>query len=403
MIQEYFRIAIRNLRKRPLRSWLTILGVMIGVFMVSALLSLSEGMKESIMRQMRVMGGDLIMVFPGELADPITMFMGGVELSNADLEAVARSRGVESVIPFSMRAEIARHFDSSETAMVVGAPLHDAYQVLAEDMGLSPDEGRWPLRGKREVLVGALVPKQIFPEMRLGDRVLIGGVPFEVAGVLRSLGNRQDDTSFYIDMELFRSVTGVREGAFMALAQISPGEDPLMIAENIRRELQDTRQRRGGADAPDFSVITADEAIMLVNNIMGAIQAGVMALASIAILVGAIGIMNTMYTSVFERTREIGILKAIGAKRRDVVAIFLIEAGIMGLIGGLGGVALGFGVAHAVELYRHVDPGFYIEAYISFTLALSSLTIAFLIGCVSGYLPAKRAALLHPVDALRYE
>lgn len=403
MIREYFLVAFKNLRKRQLRSWLTILGVVIGVFLVSGLLSLSEGMEEAIMRQLRVMGGDLVIIFPGELADLVTVFFGGMQLSDSDLEAIARASGVESVIPFSMKAELVRHFDQSKIALVAGAPLHDAYSVLAEDMGMLPTEGRWPSRGRREVLVGALFPTYIFPELHVGDQIFVKGTPFEVAGVLRSFGNRQDDSSLYMDMEIFRSVTGVREGALTALAKIMPGADADVVAENIRSELEETRKRRGGVDAPNFSVITADAVTETVGSVMAIIQFAVVAFASIAILVGAIGIMNTMYTSVFERTKEIGILKAVGAKRRDIVAIFMIEAGIIGLVGGLGGVAFGFGAAHAVELYGQLSPALYIEASASGLLAFLALMGAFFIGCASGFFPAKRAASLHPVDALRYE
>lgn len=403
MIGEYFRIAFRNLRKRQLRSWLTILGVVIGVFLVSGLLSLSEGMEESILRQLRVMGGDLVIVFPGEVTDMATMFFGGLQLSDSDLDAIERSQGVESVIPFAMRGEIVRHFNESKTILVGGAPLHDGYSVLTENMGMALTEGRWPLRGRKEALVGSLFPTDIFPELRVGDRIFIKGAPVEVAGVLRSLGNRQDDSMLYMDTELFRRIIGAREGAFMALAKISPGSDAGIVAESIRSELEETRKRRGGVDTPNFSVITADAAMETIGSVMAIIQFVVMAFASIAILVGAIGIMNTMYTSVFERTREIGILKAVGAKRRDIIAIFMMEAGIIGLIGGIGGVMLGFGAAHMVELYGQLQTAIHIEASSSLLLGLASLMGAFFIGCVSGFFPAKRAASLYAVEALRYE
>lgn len=403
MIKEYFRIALRNLRKRRLRSWLTIIGVVIGVFMIASLLSLSEGVKNSILQELRAVGVDLIMVFPGELSDIITTVIGGLELNDSDLEAIRRAQGVEQVIPFRQKAEAARWRDSGKTILISGSNIHDAASVLQEDMGMTPVEGRWPLRGRREILVGDLVPKDIFPGIAIGDRVTINGTPFEVSGILRSFGNRQDDSMFVMDLALFGSLTGERDGAQMAVVKILAGANAETTASNIRLELEETRKRRSGADSPSFSVLTSQAATETIGNVLAIVQFVILIFASVAILVGAVGIMNTMYTSVYERTKEIGILKAVGAKRRDIIAIFLIESGLIGLFGGLGGVILGFGAAKVVEFYGQFHPVLYIEASISVWLAALSLAFAFVIGLLSGYFPARRAASLNPVDALRYE
>ncbi len=141
----------------------------------------------------------------------------------------------------------------------------------------------------------------------------------------------------------------------------------------------------------------------IVSNIMGIIQIVVFGFASIAIIVGGIGIMNTMYTSVQERIREIGILKAVGAKNSDITFIFLIESGIIGLVGGIGGIVLGLGFAKAIEIFAQIHPVFYIEASISPGLVIFGLVFSFLVGCLSGYFPARAATKLKPVEALRYE
>ncbi len=403
MMLEYFRIAFRNLRKRPLRSWLTILGVVIGVFLVASLLSLSEGIKESILQELRVMRGDLIMVFPGELTDFTTAFLGGLELSNADLDAIWRAKGVGQVVLLRQKAELVRYRDSSKTVLIDGTLLHEASSILQEDMGMTTIEGRWPLKGKREVLVGNLIPKDIFPGLRAGDRISIKGTPFEVAGVVRSVGNRYDDSAIAMDLDMFGTVIGIKDGARIAIVKIIPGEDANEVAENIKEEVQKSRKRVLGADSPSFSAITSEAAVRTINNVVAIVQLAVMAFASIAILVGAIGIMNTMYTSVYERTKEIGILKAVGAKRKDIIAIFLIESGAIGLVGGIGGVVLGFAAAQIVELYGQFHPVLYIEASSSLWLALTALAFALLVGAASGYFPARKAASLDPVDALRYE
>ena len=400
---EYFRIALRNLRKRSVRSWLTILGVVIGIFMVASLLSLSEGIKQSILRELRVMGGDLIMVFPGELQDIITTFIGGLELSDSDLEAILRARGVGEVVPWRQKAELIRWEDTGKTALIGGVPLYEAAAVLQQDVGMTLVEGSWPQRGKREVLVGNLLPKDIFPGLKAGERISIKGTNFEVAGVLRSLGNRQDDSMVFMDLEVFGNVTGRKDGAQAAIVKVASGSSAKEVANNIKKELEESRKRRAGAETPSFSVLTGEEAAETIGNVMAIVQFVIMAFASIAILVGAIGIMNTMYTSVYERTKEIGILKAVGAKRKDIIAIFLIESGVIGLVGGIGGVILGFAAAQIVELYGQFHPILYIKASSSLWLAITALAFAFLVGAASGYFPARKAASLNPVEALRYE
>ena len=141
----------------------------------------------------------------------------------------------------------------------------------------------------------------------------------------------------------------------------------------------------------------------IVGSIMGLIQVVIFGFASIAIVVGGIGIMNTMYTSVHERIREIGIMKAVGAKNKTIILIFLIESGIFGLAGGLGGIVLGLGLAKIVEIYCQTQNLFLLKASITPQLVLFGLAFSFLVGCISGFLPARSAAKLKPVEALRYE
>lgn len=404
MIFEYFKIAVKNLKSRSLRSWLTVLGIVIGIFLVISLLSLSEGLKESVMRELRMMGGDMIMVFPGDASDMMTMMIGGMELDNRDIEAVRRADGVDIVIEMPWAGAIVRHIQQSETSLIYGLSFDLALPILRENMGWEVVRGDFPRPGRREVMVGHLVPRDVFPDMFPGDSISIKGKEFTVAGVLRSLGNRQDDLAIAMNLDDFRDVTGQREGTPVAIAKVKDGYDTNIVVENIERGLEDSMIRRRHEDKPSFSVMSSDTVTDMVGNIMGTIQLAVIAFASIAIFVGGIGIMNTMYTSVKERTKEIGVLKAIGATRKHIVLIFLFEAGIIGLIGGIGGVALGILLALLVQsLFSAPGAVFYLEAHVSLWLVLFGLSFSFIVGCLSGFLPAKQAAKLEPVEALRYE
>jgi putative ABC transport system permease protein len=208
-----------------------------------------------------------------------------------------------------------------------------------------------------------------------------------------------------LDMNIFKSVTGERKGAKQAMAKVKAGYSPDVVAEKIKSNLNQNRKRQIGQKQADssYTVMTSEKTASIVGNVMGLIQAVIIGFASIAIIVGGIGIMNTMYTSVRERTKEIGIMKAVGAKNKTITTIFLIESGIFGMLGGVGGTLLGIILAKGIEIYFQIHPLFYLKADVGPGLIAFSLAFSFLVGCISGYLPARTAAKLKPVDALRYE
>jgi putative ABC transport system permease protein len=403
-IKEYFKLALRNLKTRHLRSWLTILGIVVGIFLVVTLISLSGGIKASIMGQLKALGGDVIFVMPGSLEDPVSAFMGGQELSETDIKAVKKIKGVDIVLPMSYRSKIMRYKNEQKTVFLTGIPWDEGVEVLSRFQGWSLAEGTWPRPGKRELLIGSVVAKENFfgREVRVGETAVIGGKTFKITGILNSLGSKSDDTAVYLDMEIFQQVTGDRDGGAQAMmVKIEDGASADTVAEAIEEELEEIRKRKRGEDVSDFSVLTSEKMGDVVGGIMGVIQTAVMLFAGIAILVGGLGIMNTMFTAVRERTQEIGVLKAVGAKNSAVIAIFLIESGIIGLIGGAGGVILGLVIAKGVEIYAQLHPIFYFEAYMPPALIIFGLFFSFLVGCFSGYLPAHRAAKLKPTEALR--
>ncbi len=402
-IKEYIKIAVRNLRKRRLRSWLTMIGVVIGVFLIMSLLSLSEGVKTAVLTQLRMMGKDLIMIIPGEITDIATMMVGGLELTDDDIKAIKKAEGVEAVVPMSYKGIAMRYQGEKRTVLVTGIPLEEGLDILKTDMGYELIEGRWPIPGKREIFVGFLVPKDIFTGMKTGTQVTLKGKQFEVVGVLKSVGSKQDDSMAYMDLDIYREITGEREGAQMAMAKVKPGYSADEVVENIKESLEENRKRKKGEDLPPYTVLSSEKMTDIVGNIMGLIQVAIFGFASIAIIVGGIGIMNTMYTSVHDRIKEIGIMKAVGAKRKTIITIFLIESGIFGLAGGLGGIVLGLGLAKIVEIYAQSQYLFMLKASITPQLILFGLTFSFLIGCIAGYLPARSASKLNPVDALRFE
>ncbi len=404
IFKEYFKISVRNLRTRRLRSWLTILGIVVGVFLVITLISLSSGIQDSISKQLKSLGGDVIMVMPGSMDNPMMNFLGGQELSKEDLETLQKVKGVDLVLPMSYKAKIMHYKDKQKTIFLAGIPWDEGVSMLTEFQGWTLSAGDWPKPGKRELIIGSMVADKDFfgKRLRIGEEATIAGRTFKVAGILNSSGSKTDDTAVYLDQKVYQQITGDRKGgAQIAMLKIKEGASSDNVVKKIKESLTLVRKRKQGEDASNFTVIDSEKMGGIVGGIMGVIKLSVMVFAGIAILVGGLGIMNTMFTAVQERTKEIGVLKAIGATNAAVIIIFLIESSILGLIGGLGGIVLGLVIAKFIELYGQVHPMFYFEAYMSFSLIVFSLLFSLLIGGLSGYLPARRAARLNPTEALR--
>ena len=403
-LKEYFKIALKTIATRRMRSWLTTIGIVIGVFLIVSLLSLSQGLKNAVLQQLNMMGKDLITIMPGDMSD-MTSLMAGQKLSEEDLDIIEGTEGVKSLTEIDYTSVVMRHEDLKKTSLIYGVDWKKDANIIKNDIGWSLASGRWPNAAKNEIVVGSIVASETFPGIKVGNDIVVKGRNFIVVGIMNSVGSKQDDSMVGIDLNIFRSITGERVGAKMAMAKIEAGYTADFVAEKLKSNLNENRKRQIGQKESDssYSILTSETLSNIVGNVMGLIQAVIIGFASIAIIVGGIGIMNTMYTSVSERTKEIGIMKAIGAKNRTIVTIFLIESGIFGMLGGIGGTLLGMIFAKGIEIYFQIHPLFYLKADVSPGLILFSLSFSFLIGCASGYFPAKTASKLKPVDALRYE
>jgi len=403
-LKEYFKIAFKTITTRRVRSWLTTIGIVIGVFLIVSLLSLSQGLKNAVLQQLNMMGKDLIMIMPGDISN-ISSLMGGNKLSEEDIKIIKKTNGVGEVASIDYTSVLVRYGNLKETVLLYGTDWRESLNILKNDTGWSLNQGKWPSPGKNEIVVGSIVASETFPDIRIGREIDIKGRKLIVVGILNSVGSKQDDSMVGIDLNIFKSITGERTGAKQVMVKVKAGYSVNSVAEKLKSNLNENRKRQIGQKESDssYTVLTSDKMASIVGNVMGLIQAVIIGFASIAIVVGGIGIMNTMYTSVSERTKEIGIMKAVGAKKRTIITIFLIESGIFGMLGGIGGTLLGMVFAKAIEIYFQIHPLFYLKADVSPGLILFSITFSFLVGCISGYFPARTAAKLKPVEALRYE
>ena len=398
-----FSLALDSISHRKLRSFLTMLGIFIGVASVVALIALGQGLSDSINGEFKKIGVDKLSVTPGGSA--ISAMYASSKLTERDLSAVKRVSGVESAGYMITRSMQVQHGDKKSFAMVSGIPVSsDEAGPVEEFMGIEIDKGRMlGPNDKYKMLAGARFATEniLGHEIKLNDVVVINNTEFRVVGILKKVGNPTVDGALMIPGDAAKEVLGTSEYSQFVL-KLSSGIIPSELRDDVEKAL---RQSRGVTKkTQDFQVSTSEQLLESFNTIFNVVQAIIIGIAAISLIVGAVGIMNTMYTAVLERTKEIGIMKAVGAKNSEIMLLFLIESGLLGLVGGIIGVILGYIMGKVAEIIANQALGTgLLKLYFPPELIFGALAFSFIIGALSGMVPARQASHLKPVDALRYE
>jgi putative ABC transport system permease protein len=396
---EYFRIAFRNLRSRGTRSFLTVLGIFIGIAAVVSLVSMGTGLKNFMDDAYSKVGYDKIMILPGVGG---TMGAGGISIepfTSKDVKIIERVRGVDMVMPLIMSLVTIEHAGQERKGFIGVIPNHLTDDVVGKMFGYYVTHGR-PLRtsDRDAIVIGTEFVGDMYDKpVRMHSKLTVRGHEFKVVGLLEAIGAVQKDSTIYVPWDKGKEVLGVGDEVSMIYATAKNGFDVEKVAADIREELEDSRGKE------DFAVNTLATMSAMVMSAMLAVQGLIIGMAAISLVVGGIGIMNTMYTSVLERTQEIGILKAVGARNGDIMMIFLIESGMLGTVGGVLGCMVGVGLGLLMGIGARAGGISAMQPDLGVHLWIGSIAFSFIVGSASGLLPAMQAANLHPVDALRYE
>ena len=409
MIKDYLKVGISNLLHRKLRSWLTMIGIFIGIAAVVGLISLGQGMKEAIGNIFLNIGSDKLVISAKsgfEFAGPPGSSAAS-NLTTHDMDVIKRVKGVEKVgarlikpVKLEFNKEVKFYFAASMP------DDEDGRKLITEVNQYEPEAGRLLKKSdKFKAFIGNNVAnKGIFKKkIELGNTIKVNDADFEVVGILKKSGNPQQDRVVIVPEDTLREVLEIKKDKVDVIAvKIQKGVDVNKVADEIAKAMRRDRDLEIGKE--DFEIQTPQQILETLDTILTIVQIVLVGIAAISLIVGGIGIANTMYTAVIERTKEIGVMKATGAQNKDILLIFMIESGLLGLAGGAIGIALGIGLSKLVEFLAFKFLGTsLIKAFFPWYLIVGSLLFSFLIGTISGLLPARQAASLKPVDALRYE
>lgn len=406
MIKDFFLFSFSNLKSRKIRSFLTMIGVFIGIAAVVSLISLGEGLRMAITSQFGFLGTDVLSVQASGmgLAGPPGTAVA-TPLTDDLADKLAKVDGVEAAINRYIKTGTLEFNDVQGIGMAMSMPSGDDRKVVEEMLNVNTEQGRLLKDSDtRKVLLGFDFTN---PDnwggkgIKAGDRVLISGITYEVIGIMSKKGSFLLDNAVIINEETLLDDFG--DDGTVNVIGVKVKDESMIdeVKEDIERLLRKERNVKKGEE--NFEVQSPQKILESLNSALFAVQLFVYIIAAISLLVGGIGIMNTMYTSVLERTKDIGIMKSIGAKNSNIFTLFFIESGLMGIVGGIVGIILGLVFAYGLAAVGRAILGMdIIQAHASVLLIFGALAFSFLVGLVAGLTPALQAAKKHPVDALRF-
>ena len=405
------KIALRAILRNKTRALLTMLGIIIGISAVITMLSLGEGVKAGMTSEFASMGTNSIMVMPARQE------RGGVDMGNStsksldDRDLAALMKSCPHVAHFSPSV-------ASGAQMVVGSSNHSgtvqgcspSYLTINNyslERGLMFTEQDVQTYAK-VCVIGQTVVEKLFADGTnpIGQTIRCGNIPMKVIGVLKekgqgSFGNDADDILLAPYTTVQKRFLGINYFNMLEASAVSQE-----ASEAAATEISRTLRKTHGIDNPDnddFEVMTMDEMLTSMDSMMSMLTLLLTAIASISLIVGGIGIMNIMYVTVTERTREIGLRMSIGARQRDILLQFLLESVVLSLIGGLIGIILGVGLSYALVTVIRSGGSMPITFILSYSAIIISFIVCVAVGVFFGWYPAKKAANLDPIQAIRYE
>lgn len=402
-----FKAALTNLRMYKARSFLTMLGIIVGISSVVTVVSLGEGLKKQVVGQINQLGSDVLTIRSGKLVDGgsgagglnLLAFLSASTLTDADAAAVAKLPSVAAVAPINFVTNTAKADGTAADNLFVVGTSPDLDELLNQRVAYGTFFSSEPTGDDRYVVIGSKVAEKLFSRLNPVGRTLeISSAEFIVQGVLEpstggltSIAQTDFNMAIFMPLEESKKITGGRTNILQILAK-SKDADLDKTAAQIERTV-----RQNHAGNVDFTVLKQHELLAIAGSVVNTITGFITALAAVSLLVGGIGIMDIMLVSVSERTREIGIRKAIGATNRQIRNQFLTEGLLLSVGGGLIGIGLSLLINFLLRVYTTLEP------VINLRVMALAAGVSIAVGIIFAVIPAVKAARKDPIDALRGE
>ncbi|MEA3457112.1 MAG: ABC transporter permease [Candidatus Thermoplasmatota archaeon] len=406
MFKDNLNIAIKNIKERKSRVFLTLLGIAIGIMAIVSLMSIGEGMQQAVTGELSSLT-DTIIVTTGKIAaNP----MGGgfsegndVHFTDRDIDDMKRIEGIRDVSSVLSSMVFLKYNGETIAVSLLGMDAESMANIFGIDF-LGLEAGSFMHEGEQNrCIVGYNVAHEYFDtDISVGKKIELNGKNFVVNGIYKKQGagfSTETDDNVHLTARDFEKLTGEKNVSGI-LVRVYNVDNVEYIADEIESSINENHGEEDFASA-----ITMSSILESIQSVLAIIQVVLLGIAAIALVVASIGIMNTMLTSVMERTHEIGIMKAIGAKNSDVMVIFILEGILISIIGGTVGVLLGIAGAKGFSAVStgFMGGGLSLSPVITPTSILLALSVATFVGVISSLYPARKAAKMSPIEAVRYE
>jgi len=405
-ILDFFSYSIENLRHRKLRSWLTMIGIFIGIAAVVALIGLGEGLRGAITGQFGFLGPDVLAVQASGLNFAGPPGQAVVNPLTKDLtEKIKSIPGVDIAVNRYIETGAFEFNDIQDIVFAWNVPENKERSKFEKMLNLKVSQGRLLKDGdKFKVVLGnSFTDEDRFGKpIQVGNNIIFEGKQFEVVGILEKKGSFIFDTAVIMNEDVLISEFKDDDSVNAIAIKVNDLKSIGNVKRNVEELLRKERGVKEGEE--DFTVQSPESALESLDDVLFGVQLFISIIAFISLVVGGIGITNTMYTAVLERTKEIGIMKSIGARNSSIFTLFFMESGFLGFVGGLIGVAIGVALANLFAFAgRQALGSDLIKADVSLALVFGSLLFSVIVGLIAGTVPAYHASKKNPVDALRYK